>query len=536
MSEHSSPTDPHTHAPPAGRVALVGAGPGAVGLLTLRGAELLKTCDAVVYDALANSELLSMAPAQARRIDVGKRAGFHKKTQDQTNQILVDLATEGLHVVRLKGGDPYLFGRGSEEATFCARHHVEVEVVPGVTSGLAAPATAGIPVTHRGLSSSVTLITGHEDPQKVEAQGGELTVDYDALAKLVARGGTLCIYMGVSRIDSIADRLVTAGLPPATPAALVQWGTHPQQRQARGTLTTLAAEVERLNLAAPAIIVIGAVAALTDPGLDWFTRRPLAGQRIIVTRSRTHASTLRASLEAQGAQVLEAPTIRIEPPTDPQPLLDALVELPRFQWVIFTSANAVDAFAQGLDELGLLDPRRLAGLKIAAVADATAQALHDHFRLKPDVVPDQPTSLGLAEHLTTRFDLQARSILLPQADLAKPALRHLLTDAGADVTSVLAYRTVPVDHLDQTITTALRQREVDAVTFTSGSTVRNFLIALGPDARTQLQGIPLISIGPTTSKAITDARLTVHQEAAEPSIDALVEAVKASRLSSTSAG
>ena len=261
--------------PQPGRVTLVGAGPGDPGLITVAGMQRLRAADAVVFDALANPLLLEEARPDATRHDVGKRAGHHKLTQDETNALLADLAGQGQHVVRLKGGDPYLFGRGAEECAYLAARGIRCEVIPGITSGLAAPATAGIPVTHRHVASTVTLVTGHEDPTKADT-----SVDYDGLAKLIARGGTVCFYMGVGRLTSITQQLTACGLAGTTPAAVVQWGTVPTQRTARGTLDTLAEEVEcGPGVSSPAIIVVGDVAALDEPGLDFFTARPLFGRR-----------------------------------------------------------------------------------------------------------------------------------------------------------------------------------------------------------------------------------------------------------------
>ncbi|MCC7409564.1 MAG: uroporphyrinogen-III C-methyltransferase, partial [Phycisphaeraceae bacterium] len=320
------------------KVYLVGAGPGDPGLITARGLEVLRRADVVVFDALANPRLLNEAPAGAKRIDVGKRSSAHTLTQDQTNQLLVDEAKGPGNpvVVRLKGGDPYLFGRGAEEAAYLFKHGVACEVIPGVTSGIAGPAAAGIPVTHREVASTVTLVTGHEDPTK---EGS--AIDYAALAGLIRAGGTVCFYMGMSRLEAIAGTLMGEGVGSDMPAAVVQWGTTPRQRSARGTLATIAGVVEREKLGSPAIVVVGRVAGLREVGLDAFTRRSLFGQRVIVTRTRHQASALSAMLLERGAEVLEAPTIEIEPLEGEmlKRVDERIGAMREYDWLVLTSIN-----------------------------------------------------------------------------------------------------------------------------------------------------------------------------------------------------
>lgn len=500
-----------------GKVCLVGAGPGDPGLITVTGRERLRKADAVVYDALANPALLAEAPEHAELIDVGKRAKRHKLTQDQTNQLLVDLARQGKRVVRLKGGDPYLFGRGAEECAFVTRHGIHCEVVPGVTSGLAAPAAAGIPVTHRKVASTVTIVTGHEDPTK-----GDTSVDYGGLAKLIARGGTACFYMGVGRLQQIADSLAERGLARSTPAAVVQWGTLPRQRTARGTLDTIRAEVQRVGVSSPAIIVVGEVAAIDEPGLDYFTARPLFGQRILVTRTRQQASELRLALAALGADVVEAPTLELVAPADWGQVDQAVGRLGGYDWLLLTSVNAVSTLADRLAALEL-DARQLAGVRVAAVGDATTAALWDRLRVRADFVPSDFAGESLAGQLSAERGVAGKKCLLLRADIARPALPKLLIEAGAEVTEIVAYQTRMPAALPENVLEALREG-IDWVTFTSSSTVRNLVELLGED-RGLLDGVKAASIGPITSATMRESGIDVTVEAASAGVSALVEAV-----------
>lgn len=498
-------------------MALVGAGPGDPGLITARGLELLRRCDAVVFDALANPALLAEAPPAAERHDVGKRAGHHKKTQDETNALLAELAEAGKAVVRLKGGDPYVFGRGGEEAIYLGERGIPVEVVPGVTAGIAAAATAGVPVTHRGVSPSITLVTGHEDPAV-----GETSLDYRSLAGLIAAGGTVAFYMGVGRLPAIAAALAEQGADPATPAAVVQWGTLPRQRHVKATLATVAEAVDAAGLASPAMILVGRSAGLNEPGLDGFTARPLFGQTVLVTRTRQQASRLAAALAEQGARVLEAPTIVTGPPDDPAALDDAVRDIPAHHWLALTSTNAVAVLAERLDALKL-DARHLAGVRLAAVGRATADALWGALRVRADLVPADANGGALAAAL---LDAGAggRRVMLLRADIARPALPTALAEAGCEVAEAVAYRTRRADALPDEVLDALRRGEVDWVTFTSGSTARNLVALLGDQAEL-LRRAEVASIGPVTSVAAREAGLHVAVEAGEASIEALVDAV-----------
>lgn len=476
-------------------VYLVGAGPGDPGLLTVRGAELLARADVVVHDRLSAAELLELAPAGAERIDVGKAPGRHRLSQEQINEVLVARGLAGQAVVRLKGGDPFVFARGSEEAHALAAAGVAYEVVPGITSALAVPAYAGIPVTQRFSSTSFTVVTGHEDPAS-----GEGTVDWDAVART---GGTLVILMGVGRWPAIADRLLAAGLPADTPAAAVRWGTRPDQETTRATLATLADH----PLASPSVIVVGGVAA---EELEWFTGRPLSGRRVVVTRARAQASALAERLRELGAEVVEAPAIEVVDPSDGGAALRAAVDrVSTYDWVVFTSANGVHrTFAE------IPDARVLAGTKVAAVGPGTAEALAEH-RILADLVPARAVAEGLLEAFPPAG---AGRVLLARAEVGRDVLPDGLRTAGWEVDDVAAYRTVPA-----TPDAGQRQRvaSADAVTFASSSSVTNLVAAMGADQ------IPptVVSIGPVTSATARDLGLAVAAEAEVHTIDGLVDAL-----------
>ncbi len=500
----------------AGVVYLVGAGPGDPGLLTLRGAELLVGCDAIVYDALANPALLALASVTERATpvelhDVGKRGGVDASArQEDICALLVQLASAGKRVVRLKGGDPFVFGRGSEEAQALAAAGVRFEVIPGVTAGIAAAAYAGIPVTHRGAATSVTFVTGHEDPLKPAE-----TVDWSALARA---GGTIVLYMGMKTLRRTTAELIAGGMPPDTPAAAVQWGTYPKQRTCFATLDTLADAVKREGLTAPVITIIGPVVALRDE-IAWFERRPLFGRRIVVTRASAQSAELSGRLAALGAEVIEMPATRIEA-TDHTALRDAIADLSRYDWAIFTSQNAVRIFWDALRDDGA-DARALAGLKIGAVGPATAGALLD-CGLAVDVEPERFVAESLLEALRQRGDLDGARVLYAAAEGAREVLPDGLRGLGAVVDRVVLYRSAP----DGAGAAALKQRldsgEVHLVTFTSASAVRAFVNAIGKDAARTAPGA---SIGPITSEAVRAAGLDVAIEASESTIDGLVQAI-----------
>jgi uroporphyrinogen III methyltransferase / synthase len=501
-----------------GIVFLVGAGPGDPGLLTLRGGELLVTCDAIVYDALANPALLALASVQERDVpvelhEVGKRGGqTDSARQDDINALLVRLGREGKRVVRLKGGDPFVFGRGSEEAQALAAANVRFEVVPGVTAGIAAPAYAGIPVTHRAMATSVTFVTGHEDPAK-----DTTTVNWHALARA---GGTIVLYMGVKTLPNIVAALIEGGMSPDTPAAAVRWGTYPRQRTVSATLATLAESIEREQITPPVITVIGAVAALRNE-IAWYDHRPLFGKRIAVTRARSQAASLSERLAGQGADVVEMPATRIEP-LDDAPLHAAIKKLSEYGWAIFTSQNAVRFFWDAL-RAASLDARALSGVKIAAVGPATADALLEHG-LSVDVAPDRFVAEALLDALRDRRDVRGVRVLYAAAEGARELLEEGLHELGALVDRVVTYRSTPDGAGAATLREYLENGDVDLVTFTSGSSVRGFIAAVGEDAA---RLAPAASIGPITSEAAREAGLNVIIEATDSSIPGLVNAIAA---------
>ncbi|MFO8015345.1 MAG: uroporphyrinogen-III C-methyltransferase [Phycisphaerae bacterium] len=496
-----------------GIVYLVGAGPGDPGLLTLRGRAVLASADVVVYDALLSPRLLQHAPAGAERVYVGKRSDRHTLPQEEINALLVARARAGQTVVRLKGGDPFVFGRGGEEAVALAEAGVRFEVVPGVTAGVAALAYAGIPATHRDHASALGLITGHAAADKTEDP-----LDWPALARWP---GTLVFFMGVANLPRICASLAAAGMDAATPAAAVRWGTTSRQTTVAGTLATLPDRAAEAGLEPPAVIVVGGVVGLRER-LAWFETRPLLGRRILVTRARAQASRLVEPLEALGAEAVEAPAIRIEPPEDRGPLFAAARDAGSFDWIVFTSVNGVDAFFEALAETGG-DARALAGVRLATIGPATTERLAGRG-LRADLQPATYTGAAVAEALASAADLGGAAVLLPRADLAPPDLADALAAAGARVTEVAAYRTVPDAAGAEAADDDLRERRADWITFTSSSTVRNLVEAAGADV-VRASGAHLASIGPTTSAALREAGLAPTVEAAEHTIPGLVAAI-----------
>ena len=507
------------HAEP-GVVYLVGGGPGDPALLSLRAARLLRTATVVAYDRLAPQEALRLGRGDARTVYVGKSPDRHALSQEEINDLLVAEATAGEAVVRFKGGDPFVLGRGSEEAQACRDAGVGYEVVPGITSAIAGPAYAGIPVTHRGVAPSFAVVTGHEDPTKDDTQ-----VDYEALA---AFPGTLVLLMGVGRIGRIAGALRAAGRTGTTPVALVQWASTPRQRTLVATLDTVAERVAETGLSSPAVIVVGDVAALHGQ-LAWFEgagnelvaqRRPLHGTRVLVPRTRQQASELSLRLRALGAEPVEAPTIAIAPTREPDVLAKRVAEVAHnsFDWLAVTSVNGVAALWDTLTALGS-DARGLAGVRLAAVGSGTAGALRDHG-LEPDLVPERYTTRGLADALIGTGT--PGRILLPRADIATPVLAELLRNASWDVVDVEAYRTVRAAALPDGVATQLRDGGIDVVAFASSSTVRNLLDLLGGPLH---DGVRVASIGPVTSDTCRQLGLRVDAEATPHDLDGLVAAV-----------
>ncbi len=477
-----------------GMVYLVGAGPGDPELITVKGRRCIAQADVLIYDYLAAEALLGHARPECERIYVGKKGGDHTLAQGKINELIVEKAQGGRIVTRLKGGDPFIFGRGGEEAEVLVAAGIPFEIVPGVTSAIAAPAYAGIPLTHRQFTSTVAFITGHEDPTKSESN-----IDWAALAKGI---GTLVFLMGVKNLPHIVERLRKNGRPAETPAALVRWGTTSRQQTVVGTLADIVERARQANMGAPAIIVVGEVVSLRG-NLQWFERRPLLGKRIVVTRARAQASELTEQLADLGADCLECPTIEVAPPDSYAPLDAAVADLKRYQWVVFTSVNGVDAFFQRLTLQGR-DARALGHLRTAAIGPATAERLRSHG-VGTDILPQTYQ----AESVVAAFakePVRGGRILLPRAKEARTILPEQLRAMGAEVDEVPAYQTLASREKADELLTALQARTIDMVTFTSSSTVTNFKALLPEDqADVLMQGTAIACIGDITAQ--TAARL-----------------------------
>jgi uroporphyrinogen III methyltransferase/synthase len=479
-------------------VVLVGAGPGDPGLVTVRGLEYIRRADVILYDNLAAPALLSQARPDCEKIYVGKKRTEHSLTQEQINALLIGHARAGRRVVRLKGGDPYLFGRGGEEAEALAAAGVPFEVVPGVSAAMGAAAFAGIPLTHREHTSAVTFVTGHE----VEK------IDWTR----VGASETIVVFMGLVSFGEIARRLIGGGRPASTPAAAIRWATRPDQRVVCGTLGDLAEKIARANLKPPTLMIVGDVVRLREK-LNWFERLPLFGKSIVITRAREQAGSLTTRLSELGAQAVEVPTIEIEPPADWRPFDTALMRLESFDWLIFTSANGVRFFAQRLDA----SPRDLRCLRarICAIGPATASALAA-LHLKVDLMPEE----YVAESVVAAFEkipLEGARILLPRAAAARDLIPKELEKRGARVTVVEAYRTVPPRDVQWP-----EHLHPDWIVFTSPSTVENFCALFGAG---RAQGARVASIGPITSAAARRLGIPVTVEAARHTISGLLEAI-----------
>jgi len=506
--------------PETGKVYLVGAGPGDPGLITLRGKYLLEHAEVVVYDYLANPKLLSYVPKNAQLIYAGKKGGgLHAFTQDGINKLLVQLAKEGKMVVRLKGGDPFIFGRGAEEIEELVGENIEFEVVPGVTSATAAATYAGIPITHREYTASVAFVTGHEDPTKKFSN-----ISWE---KLATGAGTIVIYMGIKTLPSITQKLIDFGRSPDTPVAVVRWASTPQQRSVVGTLATICEVVQQADIKPPALVIVGEVVKLRST-IDWFERRPLFGRRIVVTRTREQASDLVAQLEEHGAEVLEYSTIHIEPVDDYRIVDQAIEGIADYQWLLFTSLNAVTHFFQRLTALGH-DSRHLAGTQVAVVGKATAEELLK-YGVKADLLPDKFTGEGLAEALL-RTEVKGNRILLPRALRASEILPEMLIDAGAQVTIAPVYRNVPPQGPKEELRDQLLEGSIDLVTFTSSSTVTNFLTlidaASDEELHRLLDRVTIAAIGPITAETIRAHGLRVDIQPERYTISDMVQAIVA---------
>ena len=498
---------------PRGKTYIVGAGPGDPGLITVKGLDVLRRADVVVYDRLLNPYLLAQANSQAEWVYAGKGPKGNAMTQEEINDLLVERTREGRTVIRLKGGDPFVFGRGGEEAQALVRNGLDFEIVPGISSVVAVPAYAGIPLTHRAVASSFAVITGREDPSKEWSR-----VVWDGLAR---GADTLVVLMGAESLPETIAKLQEHGLPPATPVAVIQWGTDPRQRTVTGTLGDVVAKVREAALGAPAIIVVGEVVRLRDE-LRWFDNKPLFGKRILVTRSRDQAGALSSRLEQYGAQAVELPTIDIQPPKDWGPLDAAIKRFHEYQWVIFTSINPVDMLWQRLRLVGK-DARAFAGVRICAIGPATAQALRARG-LEPDFIPERYSSEGLLKEMGAERVRNAR-ILVPRSDVAPEDLVAGLEEAGATVDQAAAYRTAVPEGAKQKARQLLASRQVDIATFTSSSTVQNLADLLEGEAPALLRGVTIACIGQVTARAAKKLGLKADIVAQESTIHGLVDEI-----------
>ena len=499
----------------AGMVYLVGAGPGDYRLISMKAVDCLKMADVVVYDRLADDRILRWAPEDAEYIYVGKASSNHTMKQEDINQLLVDKAKEGKCVVRLKGGDPFVFGRGGEEGLLLRENNLPFEIVPGITSAISVPAYAGIPVTHRAVATSFAVVTGHEDPTK-----GKSNMRWEHLATGV---DTLVFLMGVANLPHITSKLIENGRSADTPAAVIRWGTKPEQRTLITTVGKAAEDVAKNGIKPPAIFIVGEVVKLRD-SLQWFdnlSQRPLFGKRILVTRARSQASKLTAKLENLGAEVMETPAIALADPADDYAALDkAIGHVADYHWLIFTSANGVERFFARLFKSGK-DARALGYAKIAAIGSATAEKLKQ-YGLVADVIPQEYRAEGVVEALKGKLPPHAK-ILIPRAEEAREVLPDTLREMGAEVEVAPAYRTVCGQVDGEALAAELKEGRIDMVTFTSSSTVKNLVNIIG--SAEVLKGVKTACIGPVTADTAKSLGIEPDIIAKEYTIDGLVEAI-----------
>lgn len=498
-----------------GRVFLVGAGPGDAKLLTLRGKECLEQADVVLYDHLANPELLKFLPSHAERIYVGRKGRGAYRDQAEIHTLLITKAQEGKRVVRLKGGDPFVFGRGGEEAEAVADAGILFEVVPGVTAAVAVPAYAGIPITHRTLASTVAFVTGHEDPGKSSS-----AMEWPRLA---SAEGTLVFLMGMKNLPRIVDRLIQEGKAATTPVALIRWGTYARQQTVVGTLSDIVAKASKADMSPPTVIVVGEVVRLRDQ-LNWYESRPLFGKGILVTRPRDQAQAFSNLLAAQGAEPVECPTLEIHPPDSWTPVDEAIHALSTYNWVIFTSVNGVQSF-MGRLWFHQKDARSLAGLRVCCIGPRTREEAA-RWGVGADLVPQDFQAEGILAAMD-RLGVKGQRILIPRAKVAREILPDQLEAMGAMVRVVQAYQAIPPAVEIAPIRDRLRNREIHYLTFTSSSTVRNFCQLF--DNRQELQeltrDITVAVIGPITAQTVHEEGLSVDVVALENTVPALVDAI-----------
>ncbi len=497
-----------------GVVFLIGAGPGDPGLLTLKGKECIACADTIIYDYLANRELLKFSKANAEIIFAGKRKGNMALPQEKINELLVEKAREGRMVARLKGGDPFIFGRGGEEALALATHDIPFEIVPGVTSAVAVAAYAGIPLTHRDYVTTLAFTSGHEDPSKSESK-----IPWRALAKDI---GTVVFYMGISNLQGIVSNLTKFGCDPKTPIALIRWGTKPDQETLVGTLENIVHEAKTHAFSPPVTIIVGDVVHLRKD-LNWFEKKPLFRKRVLVTRAPGQARELVQSLTQHGAEPVEYPTIQIIAAPDFSDLDQALERITSYDWLIFTSANAVKFFFERLTFLRK-DARALAGVKIAVIGEKTGNALKKK-NVEADLVSEEALAEGLVRAFSNR-DLSGKRFLIPRAREAREVLPEALRKKGGVVDIVEAYRTVIPERDRDWLVKQFQNKEIDVVTFTSASTVHNFFEMMdGPKAQKLLEDVVLVSIGPITQQKVEAFGLKVHVLPQEQTVESMVEAL-----------
>jgi uroporphyrinogen III methyltransferase/synthase len=506
-----------------GKVFLVGAGPGDPKLITVKGLDAIRRADAVVYDRLASPRLLKHMKPGAEPIYVGKLPDRHTMKQEEINQLLVDLALQGKTVTRLKGGDPSVFGRVGEEAELLIDHGVPFEIVPGITSAVAVPAYAGIPVTHRDLTSSFAVVTGHENPEKLDS-----TINWE---KLSTATGTIIFLMGVAKIEHIRNQLVRCGRSADTPVALIRWGTTAEQQTLVGTLATIVEQVKEHDFQPPAIIIVGEVVSLREK-LAWYEKKPLFGKRVLVTRSRSQSSELAEWIDDMGGEAIEFPVIHMRPPAQVhklQELDDAIKSLPAFDWIIFTSVNGVEFFFTRMKALNV-DVRSMHKAAIAAVGPKTAEALLERGIIA-DKLPAQYDAESLLQAIMPRLEA-GQHVLLPRANLAGKLLPDKLHSIGLRVTEVDVYETVLLADNAEEVIDLLRSNQIDMITFTSSSTVTNLLEIIRqsgyPEPLELLRGIEVACIGPVTARAAADFGLQVTRVAEQATVESLAEALAAS--------
>ncbi len=494
-------------------VYLVGAGPGDPRLITIKGMDCIKKADVIIYDYLVNVDLLKAAKTDAELIYVGKQGGAHTLEQEEINELIVKKALEDKIVTRLKGGDPYVFGRGGEEALVLRERHIPFEVVPGITAAIATPNYAGIPVTHRNFTSTFGLITGHEDPTKDES-----SIDW---AKISTGIGTLTFYMGIRNLPYITGQLIKHGRHKDTPVAVIRWGTTSRQKTVVGTLDTIVQKAK--DIKPPAITIVGEVVKLRDQ-LNWFETKPLFGKTIVVTRSRDQASEFADQLYEWGANVIEFPTIEIAKPDTIQPLDESISNIHSYNWLVFTSINGVDAFFQRLFELGR-DIRDLKGIKLCAIGPATESGI-EKYHIRVDCRPPKFVAESVVEELKKVTAIKGEKFLLPRADIARSFLPDELRKLGGEVTDLVAYKTIMAQPRDINLLEKIKNGEVHIVTFTSSSTVRNFVQIIGEKNIAGLNGhVQYASIGPITTQTAEEMGLHVSIKAREYTIPGLVDAI-----------